>query len=158
MDDALVVVTTLLTVGLCNPLRRSIQTMIDRRFYRSKFDSARTLAAFGATLRTETDLSALSERLVMAVQETMQPAQVSLWLRPLDRWTQHVRQSGVERSRNALRIPGQTAQLYSSAPWTTSPPTSVAATSAPASRSAGSVKGFSASATRSASLPGMSDP
>jgi hypothetical protein len=51
MDDTLVVVTTLLTVGLCNPLRRGIQTIIDCRFYRSQYDAVRTLAIFGATLR-----------------------------------------------------------------------------------------------------------
>jgi hypothetical protein len=73
--------------ALVQPLRRSIQRVIDRRFYRRKYDSARTLAAFGVTLRSETDLGALSERLVMAVQETMQPAHVSLWLRPSDRRT-----------------------------------------------------------------------
>jgi hypothetical protein len=78
---AVVVTTTLLLAGLFTPLRHGIQRFIDLRFYRSKYDVARTLAAFGATLRTETDLGALSERLVMAVQETMHPAHVSLWLR-----------------------------------------------------------------------------
>jgi hypothetical protein len=82
-EPAILVVSTLVVVALIQPVRRGIQTIIDRRFYRSKYDAARTAAAFGAMLRSETDLSALSERLVTAVQETMQPAHVSLWLRPL---------------------------------------------------------------------------
>jgi hypothetical protein len=58
-----------------------VQAIIDRRFYRHKYDAARTLAAFSATLQNEVDLSQLSEQLVAVVQETMQPASVSLWLR-----------------------------------------------------------------------------
>jgi hypothetical protein len=96
-NDLAIVATTLLIAALFLPLRGRIQRFIDERFYRRKYDAARMLAAFGQVARDEVDLDALTSRLVEVIDDTMQPAYTSLWLR-----------EGAPRSNSTSHQGGQT--------------------------------------------------
>jgi hypothetical protein len=100
-SDVAVVLSTLLIAALFLPLRRRVQDIIDRRFFRKKYDAEQVLNRFAATARDETDLDALTAELVRVIQETMQPEHVSVWLKPSGRRNESVARGALPQPRNS---------------------------------------------------------
>ena len=105
-DAPVIVVSTLIVAVLFRPLRQRIQDVIDRRFYRTKYDAVRVLQSFSAALHQEVDLDQLREQLLTVVQETMQPTSLSLWISPVKQQKASGGTSGESLSRAGER-PGE---------------------------------------------------
>jgi hypothetical protein len=95
-SQVIIVISTIVIAALFQPLRHRLQQVIDRRFYRRKYDAAKTLNAFSTTLQGELDLAQLHEQLVAVVQETMQPSHISLWLSKPKATTEYFQDEGHE--------------------------------------------------------------
>ncbi len=102
-NSVVIVISTLAIAALFQPLRSRIQNVIDRRFYRRKYDAVKTLAAFSTTLRQEVDLDQLREHVLAVVQETMQPASLTLWIRPVKQQAARGGTRGEQLSRGGER-------------------------------------------------------
>jgi hypothetical protein len=106
-QPVVLVVSTLAIATLFQPVRLRIQTLIDRRFYRKKYDAEKALVAFSTPLRNETNLEQIQEQLLAVVQETMQPASLSLWLSSMKQQTAEEETRGEELSREEDRLSGE---------------------------------------------------